>query len=96
MIPGCLPFITSFKPQEVASTAHAVAKIFSAESEAYDLSAPPQIPLQISMFFSAITPWCQEQITLFSAQSLANIVSSFGMLRTYAAIWDILCFALRS
>ncbi|CAE6929075.1 unnamed protein product, partial [Symbiodinium sp. KB8] len=83
MIPGCLPFITSFKPQEVASTAHAVAKIFSAESEAYDLSAPPQIPLQISMFFSAITPWCQEQITLFSDQSLANIVSSFGMLRIH-------------
>ena len=47
MIPGCLPFITSFKPQEVASTAHAVAKIFSAEADAYDLSAPPQIPLQL-------------------------------------------------
>ena len=35
------------------------------------------------MFFSAITPWCQEHITMFSDQSLANIVSSFGMLRIH-------------
>lgn len=81
MVPGCLGFLTSFKPQEVASTAHAVAKIFSAEADGCEFHGQPMIPLQISMFFSAITPWCQEHIESFSDQSLANIVSSFGMLR---------------
>lgn len=81
MVPACLGFLTSFKPQEVASTAHAVAKIFSAEADGFEFRTQPMIPLQISMFFSAITPWCQEHIQLFSDQSLANIVSSFGMLR---------------
>eukprot|EP00435_Cladocopium_sp_Y103_P016967 s907_g4.t1 len=44
MVPACLGFLTSFKPQEVASTAHAVAKIFSAEADGLEFHTQPMIP----------------------------------------------------
>eukprot|EP00931_Biecheleriopsis_adriatica_P068758 TRINITY_DN4266_c0_g1_i1.p1 TRINITY_DN4266_c0_g1~~TRINITY_DN4266_c0_g1_i1.p1 ORF type:complete len:1061 (-),score=192.13 TRINITY_DN4266_c0_g1_i1:47-3229(-) len=81
LIPGCLSSLTSFKPQEVASTAHAIAKIFaSGEAGASADLQQKELPLQIVMFFSAISPWCERQISRFSDQSLANIVASFGTL----------------
>jgi len=83
LLPRSLMNLTSFKPQEVASTAHAVAKIFS-QTEAGPAhiiaESGGQLPVQISMFFSGITPWCEERIGSFSDQSLANIVAAFGML----------------
>ncbi|CAE8646511.1 unnamed protein product, partial [Polarella glacialis] len=88
LIPQCLQCINAFKPQEIASVAQGVAKIFTPEAETGKLphlSTPEflsqfPVPPQVLQLFAVFAPLFKDYISVFSDQSLANLISSFGML----------------
>jgi hypothetical protein len=90
LLPSCTRQLETFKPQEVSSTALAVAKAFGAGD---DLERPLAVqsrllnqnltfPSQIQDFFKYAMPWALPRLREFSAQSLANTVSAFALVRT--------------
>lgn len=87
MLPVCTRQLETFKPQEVSSTALAVAKAFSPGDELERSSVPPLPHPEIMMhpqildFFVAAMSWMLPRLHEFSAQSLANTVSAFTMMR---------------
>jgi len=87
MLPVCTRQLDTFKPQEVSSTALAVAKAFSPGDELERNSVPPlahpdiMLHPQILDFFVAAMSWMLPRLHEFSAQSLANTVSAFTMMR---------------
>jgi hypothetical protein len=92
LLPSCTQQLETFKPQEVSSTALAVAKAFGqGDDETYrgpppphgmgQRVGPPMIPSQVVEFFSAIIPWAMPRLREFSAQSLANTVSAYAMMQ---------------
>lgn len=85
MLPVCTRQLETFKPQEVSSTALAVAKAFSPGEEFERQHSMPQVdmmlPPQILDFFLAAMSWMMPRLHEFSAQSLANTVSAFTMMR---------------
>mmetsp|Transcript_109755 Transcript_109755/g.321301 ORF Transcript_109755/g.321301 Transcript_109755/m.321301 type:complete len:958 (-) Transcript_109755:96-2969(-) len=86
LLPLCVARLDTFKPQEVSSTALAVAKAFGVGDD-LERGGPipmphgvlPVMPPQVREFFSAVTPWALMRLHEFSAQSLANTVSAYGM-----------------
>ncbi|CAE8616158.1 unnamed protein product [Polarella glacialis] len=88
LIPKCGKGINAFKPQEIASVAQGVAKIFTPEAETGKLphlSTPEflsqfPVPPQVLQLFAVFAPLLRDYISVFSDQSLANLISSFGML----------------
>mmetsp|Transcript_67861 Transcript_67861/g.147775 ORF Transcript_67861/g.147775 Transcript_67861/m.147775 type:complete len:887 (-) Transcript_67861:75-2735(-) len=93
LLPNCTAQLNSFKPQEVSSTALAVAKAFGHCDELERISnvpgaarTPPpggvmQQPPQALAFLRAVVPWALGRLHEFSAQSLANTVIAFVMLQ---------------
>mmetsp|Transcript_53393 Transcript_53393/g.84894 ORF Transcript_53393/g.84894 Transcript_53393/m.84894 type:complete len:780 (-) Transcript_53393:165-2504(-) len=87
LLPSCVRQIATFKPQELSSTAQAVAKAFGhggafMESErAKGGSADDQAPPQVLSFFNAALPYAAPNLHSFSEQSLANIVFAFSTVR---------------
>jgi len=88
-LPLCTQQLESFKPQEVSSTALAVAKAFGCGDE-FDRGTLPAtavlaLPVQVLTFFAAVGPWAVIRLREFSAQSLANTVSAYALLRLNGA-----------
>lgn len=87
LLPSCVRQIATFKPQELSSTAQAVAKAFGhggAFSEPERMkggSADDQSPAQVLSFFNAALPYAAPNLHSFSEQSLANIVFAFSTVR---------------
>jgi hypothetical protein len=84
LLPTCTSKLETFKPQEVSSTALAVAKAFGLCDE-LERSPPPTyhaLPHQVVDFLHRAMPWALSRLHEFSAQSLANTVSAFAMVRT--------------
>lgn len=91
LLPLCTSKLDTFKPQEVSSTALAVAKAFG-QCDDMDGNPPTpvhapsvprgRVPHQVRDFFQATIPWAIPRLSEFSAQSLANTVSAFAMLPT--------------
>lgn len=96
LLPSCTRQIQTFKPQEVSSTALAVAKAFG-NCDEFDRPipattlggmqhssqiAPCTLSRQVLDFFRTAMPWAVPRLHEFSTQSLANTVSAFAMVRT--------------
>jgi hypothetical protein len=87
LLPSCVRQIATFKPQELSSTAQAVAKAFGhggtfAESErSKGGSSNDESPAQVLSFFNAALPCAAPNLHSFSEQSLANIVFAFSTVR---------------
>jgi len=86
LLPLCVRQLETFKPQEVSSTALAVAKAFGAGDDLERGAAPllqraalPALPPQVQEFFGSVTPWVLIRLHEFSAQSLANTVSAYAI-----------------
>jgi len=82
LLPQCIAQLDTFKPQEVSSTALAVAKAFGHGDELDHGSPhapPPSMPPQVLEFFGAVMPWALPRLREFSAQSLANTLSAYAM-----------------
>lgn len=90
LLPLCTSQLSTFKPQEVSSTALAVAKSFGIGDDldrAQPLPMPPRgimlpLPQQVIDFFGAVVPWAVPRLREFSAQSLANTVSAYAMVQS--------------
>jgi len=96
LLPSCTRQIQTFKPQEVSSTALAVAKAFG-NCDEFDRPipattlggmqhssqiAPCTLSRQVLDFFRTAMPWAVPRLQEFSPQSLANMVSACAMVRT--------------
>jgi len=89
LLPHCTRQLDTFKPQEVSSTALAVAKSFGHDADHVEQRTtkvgmhgtvrPPTVPPPVRAFFDAATPWALARLNEFSAQSLANTVSAYTM-----------------
>lgn len=84
LLPHCTARLSTFKPQEVSSTALAVGKAFGfcdddgfVDERLMGVALPPVV----LTFFNAVTPWALNRLGDFSAQSLANTVSAYASLR---------------
>mmetsp|Transcript_150097 Transcript_150097/g.279780 ORF Transcript_150097/g.279780 Transcript_150097/m.279780 type:complete len:814 (+) Transcript_150097:89-2530(+) len=82
LLPSCTRQLPTFKPQEISSTAQAVAKAFGLNDEFERLSqagSTPhlmELPWQVVSFFACTVPWAAKRVSEFSDQSLANIASA--------------------
>jgi len=84
LLPACIAQLETFKPQEVSSTALAVAKAFGTSDvmdvdliSQEDVVPPP--PPEVLEFFTSVMLWAVPRLHEFSAQSLANTVNAYTM-----------------
>jgi len=87
LLPRCTARMQQFKPQELASVALAAAKCVGISGK---LGHPGPLHPEIMDFFSAALPWVAARLPNFSGQSLANITTSFLVVRIgdAASIFD--------
>jgi len=92
LLPCCISQLETFKPQEVSSSALAVAKAFG-RPDAFDAgsgsfegpSPTPEevqlpLPLEVQEFFTVVMMWVISRLHEFSVQSLANTVSAYTLI----------------
>jgi hypothetical protein len=80
LLPKCCQQIHTFKPQEYASTAMAIAKAYAqVGEELVRLDTPP--PAEVLYFLIYTLPIMLPRLQAFSDQSLANILTAFTALQ---------------
>jgi len=81
LLPTCSRLLQTFKPQEVSSTALAVAKALAPSEDDVKPEVYTELTLgkEVHDFFQNCLPWIASRLRDFSAQSLANTVSAYVM-----------------